>query len=43
MMGLELGMSPAARARMSIEPEKPSDPMEMLIGRDGDPNGAWTN
>ena len=42
MMGNELGLSPAARARLSVEPEKPQDPMELLLGDDMDPAGAWS-
>ena len=41
MMGNELGLSPAARARLSVEPEKPDDVMELLLGMDGD-NDAWS-
>jgi P27 family predicted phage terminase small subunit len=41
MMGSELGLSPASRARIQVEPEKSDDPMALLLGPDGDPNGAW--
>jgi len=32
LMGQELGLSPAARSRLAVEPEKSTDPMELLLG-----------
>jgi len=40
MMGSELGLSPASRARLQIEPPKTDDPMAMLMGT-GDPTDFW--
>jgi hypothetical protein len=37
MMGGELGLSPSSRARLSVEADKEPDPMELLLGMEGDP------
>lgn len=39
--GAEIGLSPAARSRMSAPDASDTDPMELLLGPDGDPDGAW--
>lgn len=39
--GAELGLSPAARSRMTAPDTAGADPMELLLGPEGDPNGAW--
>ena len=41
MMGSELGLSPASRSRIQVEPEKSMDPMELLLGPDEDSDDAW--
>lgn len=42
MMGNELGLSPASRARLSAEPERGAgNAMELLLGMSDDPAGAW--
>lgn len=39
--GEVLGLSPAARARLSASESPEDDPMALLLGEDGDPDGAW--
>jgi P27 family predicted phage terminase small subunit len=41
-LGAVLGMSPVARARLAAPNSADSDPMALLLGDDGDPNGAWS-
>jgi P27 family predicted phage terminase small subunit len=40
--GEVLGLSPVARARLSAPDTANDDPMALLLGPDGDPNGAWS-
>jgi P27 family predicted phage terminase small subunit len=40
--GSELGLSPVARARMASPDAGGADPMDLLLGPDGDENGAWS-
>ncbi len=40
--GSELGLSPAARARLTNVEMAEHDPMELLLGMDDDPAGAWS-
>jgi P27 family predicted phage terminase small subunit len=40
--GEMLGLSPVARARLTSDKTGDSDPMELLLGMDGDENGAWS-
>lgn len=40
--GGELGLSPVARARMASPDAGGADPMDLLLGPDGDENGAWS-
>jgi P27 family predicted phage terminase small subunit len=42
MMGGELGLSPASRARLSVEPEQSDDPLALLLGDDADLDGTWS-
>lgn len=37
----ELGLSPAARARLSTPEAAIESPLAILLGPDADPNGAW--
>jgi len=39
--GEMLGLSPVARARLTADKGPATDPMEFLLGMDGDENGAW--
>jgi P27 family predicted phage terminase small subunit len=41
-LGSVLGLSPAARARLSAPGHAEDDPMELLLGMEGDPAGAWS-
>jgi P27 family predicted phage terminase small subunit len=40
--GSEIGLSPVARARMASPQNTADDPMALLLGPDGDPDGAWS-
>ncbi|MGC4026245.1 MAG: phage terminase small subunit P27 family [Mesorhizobium sp.] len=41
--GEVIGLSPVARARLaSTDQDGEEDPMALLLGMDGDPNGAWS-
>ena len=40
--GGDLGMSPAARTRLTAIDDGELDPMELLLGMDGDPASAWS-
>jgi len=40
--GGELGLSPAARARLAAVGMAEDDPMSILLGSDLDPTGAWS-
>jgi P27 family predicted phage terminase small subunit len=40
--GSEIGLSPVARARLAAPNAVDDDPMALLLGEDGDPNGAWS-
>jgi P27 family predicted phage terminase small subunit len=42
LAGEVLGLSPVARARLAATDTADSDPMELLLGLDGDPSGAWS-
>lgn len=39
--GEMLGLSPVARARLVADKTGDGDPMELLLGMEGDENGAW--
>ena len=42
LAGEVLGLSPVARARLASKDNTgEEDPMALLLGMDGDPNGAW--
>jgi P27 family predicted phage terminase small subunit len=41
-LGGVLGLSPVARARLAAPGAGAEDPMELLLGMDGDPAGAWS-
>jgi P27 family predicted phage terminase small subunit len=41
-LGTNLGLSPVARARLAAPNAASDDPMELLLGPDEDPNGAWS-
>ena len=40
--GSELGLSPAARARLTNFEMAEDDPMEFLLGHEDDPASAWS-
>jgi P27 family predicted phage terminase small subunit len=40
--GADLGLSPVSRARMTAADSVGSDPMELLLGADMNPDGAWS-
>jgi P27 family predicted phage terminase small subunit len=40
--GEVLGLSPVSRARLVAPGAAAEDPMELLLGMDGDPAGAWS-
>lgn len=40
--GADLGLSPVSRARMTAAATVDSDPMELLLGPDMHPDGAWS-
>jgi P27 family predicted phage terminase small subunit len=42
LTGSDIGLSPAARARLTNVENVIDDPMELLLGMDGDPAGAWS-
>lgn len=42
LAGMEIGLSPVARARLTAEDREEDDPMALLLGEDLDPNGAWS-
>lgn len=42
LAGEVLGLSPVARARLASSETAQDDPMELLLGMDGDPGGAWS-
>ena len=42
LAGEVLGLSPVARARLTDIETAEDDPMELLLGMDGDPAGAWS-
>jgi P27 family predicted phage terminase small subunit len=41
MFGGNLGLSPVARARLAQPDRWRDDPLALLLGDDGDPDGAW--
>jgi P27 family predicted phage terminase small subunit len=41
IIGGNLGLSPVARARLAAPNTGDDDPMSLLLGMDGDDNGAW--
>lgn len=41
-LGMLLGLSPVARARLAAPATSDSDPMALLLGDDGNPDGAWS-
>jgi P27 family predicted phage terminase small subunit len=41
-IGSNIGLSPVARARLAAPGAGADDPMELLLGMDGDPAGAWS-
>jgi P27 family predicted phage terminase small subunit len=41
-LGMLLGLSPVARARLAAPASSDNDPMALLLGDDGNPDGAWS-
>lgn len=41
-LGMLLGLSPVARARLAVPASSDADPMALLLGDDGNPDGAWS-
>jgi P27 family predicted phage terminase small subunit len=41
--GQQIGLSPLARTRLVKAENVADDPMEMLLGLDNDPSGAWSD
>jgi P27 family predicted phage terminase small subunit len=42
-VGGNLGLSPVARARLASPDRWQHDPLALLLGDDGDPDGSWRN
>ena len=43
LAGADLGMSPAARARLVAPPDDLNDPMALLLSWQDDPAAPWAN